>query len=70
LTEDLSAPVKQRHTGRRIWQRLVEEHEAVVSESAVTHAVGRIRRELVGDTGKVAVPARKCLGPDVHFVLL
>ena len=51
LTEELSAPLKQRHTGRRIWQRLVEEYEAVVSESAVTHAVGRIRRELVGGTG-------------------
>ena len=36
LREDLMAPVKQRHTGRRVWQRLVEEHGAVVSESAVT----------------------------------
>ena len=55
LTDDLEAPPKQRHTGRRIWQRLVEEHDAQVSESAVTHAVGRIRRDLIGKVAKVAV---------------
>lgn len=66
LTEDLKAPVKQRHTGRRIWQRLVEEHGAVVSESAVTHAVGRIRRELTGGTSKVAVPQTHAAGQEAE----
>jgi hypothetical protein len=46
LEEDLSAAKKQRHTGRRMWERLVEEYGAQLAESTVTHAVGRIRREL------------------------
>lgn len=33
LTADQKAPRKQRHTARRIWQRLVDEHGAVVAES-------------------------------------
>ena len=28
LTEDLKAPRKQRHTARRVWQRLRDEHGA------------------------------------------
>ncbi len=35
LVEDLAAPRKQRHTARRVWQRLVEEHGADVGESTV-----------------------------------
>ncbi|MGZ6669782.1 MAG: IS21 family transposase, partial [Solirubrobacteraceae bacterium] len=35
LAADREAPRKQRHTARRIWQRLVEEHGAVVSERQV-----------------------------------
>src|SRR5512142_471891 len=31
LVADRKAPRKQRHTARRIWQRLVEEHGAEVS---------------------------------------
>lgn len=66
LTDDLTAPVKQRHTGRRVWQRLVEEHGAIVSESAVTHAVGKIRRELTGGTSKVAVPQTHVAGEEAE----
>lgn len=66
LEEDLKAPVKQRHTGRRIWQRLVEEHGAKVSESSVTHAVGRIRRELSEGTRKVAVPQTHAPGAEAE----
>lgn len=66
LTEDLSAPRKQRHTGRRVWQRLVAEHSAVVSESTITHAVGRIRRELVGGTRNVAVPQTHPAGQEAE----
>ena len=40
LTADLAAPRKQRHTARRVWQRLVDEHGATVSESTVRAYVG------------------------------
>lgn len=56
LEEDLSAPKKQRHTGRRIWQRLVEEYGAQLADSTVTHAVGRIPRELTPGLSQVMVP--------------
>ncbi len=55
LIADREAPRKQRHTARRIWQRLVEEHGAVVSERQVCRYVHDKRREL-GDVGEVFVP--------------
>jgi transposase len=55
LIADKEAPRKQRHTARRIWQRLVEEHGAVVSERQVSRYVHDKRREL-GDVGEVFVP--------------
>ena len=39
LDADREAPRKQRHTARRIWQRLVEEHGAEVSERQVCRYV-------------------------------
>ena len=39
LEADREAPRKQRHTARRIWQRLVEEHGAQVSERQVRRYV-------------------------------
>jgi len=39
LVEDLTAPRKQRHTARRVWQRLLEEHGAVLAESSVRNLV-------------------------------
>jgi transposase len=56
LEEDRSAPRKQRHTARRIWQRLVEEYGAEVSESTVRAFVAEVRRELGTGTGLVTVP--------------
>jgi hypothetical protein len=35
LEEDRARPRKQRHTAHRVWQRLVEEHGAEVSETTV-----------------------------------
>jgi hypothetical protein len=32
LIADLTAPRKQRHTAKRIWQRLVDEHGVAVAE--------------------------------------
>lgn len=46
LLEDQGAPPKQRHTARRIWQRLVSEHGAQVSESTVRAYVARCRRQI------------------------
>lgn len=48
LTEDLEAPRKQRHTARRVWQRLVDEHGAEVSERQVCRYVAAKRRA-IGD---------------------
>ncbi len=55
LNADREATRKQRHTARRICQRLVEEHGAVVSERQVCRYVHDKRREL-GDVGEVFVP--------------
>lgn len=57
LVADLEAPRKQRHTARRVWQRLIEEEGAVVAESSVRNLVARLRVEIAGDqVGQVAVP--------------
>jgi transposase len=46
LAADLQAPRKQRHTARRVWQRLVAEHGADVSERQVDRYVAAKRREI------------------------
>jgi transposase len=55
LEADRDAPRKQRHTARRVWQRLVQEHGAAVSERQVSRYVRARRREL-GDVGEAFVP--------------
>lgn len=44
LIADLTAPRKQRHTAKRVHQRLVEEHGADVSERQVRRYVRERRR--------------------------
>jgi transposase len=56
LIEDLTAPRKQRHTARRIWQRLVEEEDARVGESTVRNLVARLRTEIGANRCQVMVP--------------
>ena len=56
LVADLSAPRKQRHTARRVWQRLVDERGASVAESTVRAYVGRVRRELESGRSVVTIP--------------
>src|SRR5215218_6733264 len=51
IEADRDAPRKQRHTARRIWQRLVAEHGAEVCERQVARYVRERRREL-GDVGE------------------
>ena len=46
LTGDLEAPRKQRHTARRVWTRLRDEHDAGVSYSYVAKYVARRRPEI------------------------
>ena len=55
LEADRQAPRKQRHTARRVWERLTEEHGAQVSERAVRKWVAARRREL-GEAPAAMVP--------------
>lgn len=57
LTEDVEAPPKQRHTARRIWERLVDEEGATLSEPTVRRYVRACRRELGLDRIDVAIVA-------------
>ena len=65
LEADREAPRKQRHTARRIWQRLVEEHGAEVSERQVCRYVRARRREL-GEVGEVFVPLASDAGAEAE----
>ena len=56
LITDLEAPRKQRHTAKRIHQRLVGEHDAVVSERQVRRYVRERRRALGLPVDEVFVP--------------
>ena len=56
LLADRDVPRKQRHTARRIWQRLVAEHGATLAEVTVSRYVARRRAELGLDTVQVMVP--------------
>jgi transposase len=49
LVEDLTAPRKQRHTARRIFERLRDEHDAQVSYSYVAKYVHRRRPQLTAE---------------------
>ncbi len=56
LEADLEAPRKQRHSAKRIWRRLVDEHGAEVAETTVRDYVRRRRRELGHGPREVFVP--------------
>ena len=56
LLADRGAPRKQRHTARRIWERLVDECGATVAEPTVRAHVGRLRRELESSHAEVTIP--------------
>jgi transposase len=56
LVADREVPKKQRHTARRIWQRLVAEHGATCSEVTVSRYVARRRIELGLKHIEVCVP--------------
>ena len=56
LEADRVAPRKQRHTAKRIWRRLVDEHGAEVAETTVRDYVRARKRELGWPVGEVFVP--------------
>jgi transposase len=66
LSEDLTAPRKQRHTARRVWQRLVEEHAAPVAEPSVRRVVRQVRAELEDRTTEVTIVARHAPGEEAE----
>jgi transposase len=65
LTDDLEVPRKQRHTARRVWERLVSEYGAQVGESTVRRYVAGVKAELV-KTPTVAVPQTHRLGEEAE----
>lgn len=56
LVADRDVPRKQRHTARRVWQRLVAEYDATVSESTVRAYVAQVNFELDNTLSAVTVP--------------
>nr|WP_264017387.1 IS21 family transposase [Mycolicibacterium conceptionense] len=66
LTADQDAPRKQRHTARRIWQRLVAEHGARCSEVTVSRYVAKRRIELGFKHIEVAVPQVHAAGAEAE----
>ncbi len=65
LKDDLGMPRKQRHTARRVWERLVAEHGAEVAESTVRRYVGGVKAELASPP-MVAVPQTHELGSEAE----
>lgn len=66
LLADRDVPRKQRHTARRVWQRLVAEHGAVVSEVSVSRYVARRRVELRLVNVEVAIPQTHLPGAEAE----
>ena len=66
LIADKDAPRKQRHTARRIWQRLVAEHQATLSEVTVSRYVARRRVELGLLTREVSIPQTHLAGAEAE----
>ncbi len=66
LQADRDAPKKQRHTARRVWQRLVEEHGADVGESTVRRYVAEVRQRQPMVLREVTVPQHHPLGEEAE----
>jgi transposase len=65
LVKDKDEPRKQRHTARRVWERLIEEEGARVSESAVRSLVAVLRAE-IGPRQEVNVPQTHPAGEEAE----
>lgn len=66
LLTDREVPRKQRHTARRVWQRLVAEHGATCAEVTVSRYVARRKLELGLDAVEVAVPQTHAPGAEAE----
>jgi transposase len=55
LLTDLDAPRKQRHTAQRIFDRLIDEHRAVISYSTVRQYVKARRTAIAAESGNAPV---------------
>jgi len=66
LLADREVPRKQRHTARRVWQRLVAEHGATVAEVTVSRYVARRRAELGLGQPEVTVPQAHLPGAEAE----
>ena len=66
LVADRDVPRKQRHTARRVWQRLVAEHGAAVAEVTVSRYVARRKVELGLDRVEVSVPQAHLPGAEAE----
>jgi transposase len=66
LLADREVPRKQRHTARRVWQRLVAEHGAGLAEVTVSRYVARRRAELGLEHIEVAVPQAHLPGAEAE----
>jgi transposase len=66
LLADREVPRKQRHTARRIWQRLVAEHGATLAEVTVSRYVAQRRAELGLDKVEVMVPQAHLPGAEAE----
>lgn len=64
LLADKDAPKKQRHTARRVWQRLVAEHGARLAEVTVSRYVARRRVELGLEQREVSIPQTHLAGAE------
>jgi transposase len=66
LEADQAAPRKQRHTARRVWQRLCEEEGAQVAESTVRAFVAQVKAEQAGAAGEVTIPQQHAPGEEAE----
>ncbi|MEZ5143941.1 MAG: IS21 family transposase [Acidimicrobiales bacterium] len=66
LEADRAVPKKQRHTARRVWQRLVAEHGAEIGESTVRRYVAAWKAGQPKALVEVAVPQTHPLGAEAE----
>jgi transposase len=66
IEADRDVPKKQRHTARRVFQRLVIEHGAEVSESSVRRYVALLKANRSLSVEKVCVPQTHPLGEEAE----
>jgi transposase len=66
LATDRTAPRKQRHTARRIWQRLRAEHGADIAEGTVRGYVSQVRARSRRSVAQVPVPQTHAPGAEAE----